>query len=66
MNKNDVENQIKEIKRQLNLGNASLMIGSGFSKNADRDSQNTPYPPSWNELKQVFVDRLYGTYPPKN
>ena len=62
MNKNDVENQIKEIKRQLNLGNASLMIGSGFSKNANRDSQNTPYPPSWNELKQVFVDRLYETY----
>ena len=50
---------LSEIQRQLWSGHASVMIGSGFSRNADRASSTIPYPPDWNELARKFVDRLY-------
>lgn len=50
---------LSEIQRQLWSGHASVMIGSGFSRNADRASSTIPYPPDWNTLAKKFVDRLY-------
>lgn len=50
---------LSEIRRQLWSGHASVMIGSGFSRNADRASSTIAYPPDWNELGRGFVDRLY-------
>ena len=50
---------LSEIQRQLWSGHASVMIGSGFSRNADRASSTMSYPPDWNELARKFVDRLY-------
>ena len=50
---------LSEIQRQLWSGHASVMIGSGFSRNADRASSTIPYPPDWNALARKFVDRLY-------
>lgn len=50
---------LSEIRRQLWSGHASVMVGSGFSRNADRASSTIPYPPDWNELGRGFVDRLY-------
>lgn len=53
---------LSEIQRQLWSGHASVMIGSGFSRNADRASSTIPYPPDWNALAKKFVDRLYPSY----
>ena len=53
---------LSEIQRQLWSGHASVMIGSGFSRNADRASSTIPYPPDWNALARKFVDRLYPNY----
>ena len=53
---------LSEIQRQLWSGHASVMIGSGFSRNADRASLTIPYPPDWNTLAKRFVDRLYPDY----
>ena len=50
---------LSEIQRQLWSGHASVMIGSGFSRNADRASSTIPYPPDWNTLARKLVDRLY-------
>ena len=50
---------LSEIRRQLWSGHASVMVGSGFSRNADRASSTIPYPPDWNILARKFIDRLY-------
>ena len=63
MIRENVELLIDEIGRQLKRGQASLMVGAGFSRNADTASPTTPLPPTWDELKNVFVDRLYETFP---
>ena len=36
MNSTDIFVQIKEIQRQLWVGHASLMVGCGFSRNANK------------------------------
>ena len=45
MKESDTLVQIEEIRHQLWLGHASLMIGSGLSRNADKASPTTPTPP---------------------
>ena len=63
MIREDVELLMDEIRQKLKSGQASLMVGSGFSRNAETASPNTPLPPSWSDLKQVLVERLYGMFP---
>lgn len=62
MKRECTQNYIDEIKRQLHLGHASLMVGSGFSRNAEVRSSRTHLPPTWDELKEAFSKRLYGNY----
>ena len=62
MKKQDVQKYIEEIKRQLHLGHASLMVGCGFSKNAEVRSSFKNLPPNWNELKTEFIKRIYDKY----
>ncbi len=59
MSKDDVCTYLKEIRRQLWLGHASLMVGSGFSKNAIKTTPATLCPPNWEELATALVTRLY-------
>lgn len=53
---------IKDIAARINnpsiYGGASLMVGAGFSKNAEGiGNRNTP--PDWSELAQAMYDELY-------
>ena len=59
MSKEDALVQIAEIRRQLWLGHASLMVGSGFSRNADRTTPATQLPPDWAQLSSAFASKLY-------
>ena len=61
MKESDTLVQIEEIRHQLWLGHASLMIGSGFSRNADKASPTTPTPPDWIGLADKLIDHLYCT-----
>ena len=63
MDKVDIQLHIENIKKQLALGQASLMVGAGFSLNADRKNSATPLPPDWNKLSDAFIQELYGTFP---
>ena len=65
MIRDDVPLYMEEIKRRLWSGQASLLVGSGFSKNAERCSSATPIPPTWDELKKTMADRLYPEYAEK-
>ena len=62
MIRRDVELYINEIKQLLKRGQASLMVGAGFSLNAETASPDTPLPPTWNQLKKEFVNKLYGSF----
>lgn len=59
MKESDILVQIEEIRHQLWLGHASLMVGSGFSRNADKASPTTPTPPDWIGLADKLINRLY-------
>ncbi len=63
MDKADILLHIENIKKQLSLGQASLMVGAGFSLNADRKNSATPLPPDWNKLSDEFIKELYDTFP---
>lgn len=62
MDRADILLHIENIKKQLSLGQASLMVGAGFSLNADRKNSATPLPPDWNKLSDAFIQELYGTF----
>lgn len=50
---------LKQIREKLWSGHASVMVGSGFSLNADRASNLVPLPPSWSGLAARFAKKLY-------
>ncbi|MBF0138441.1 MAG: SIR2 family protein [Magnetococcales bacterium] len=45
--------------RDTPFGNAGVMVGSGFSRNADPTSPGSRTMPTWQELTLSLVDRLY-------
>jgi hypothetical protein len=40
---------------------AAVLVGSGFSRNADRAGVDTPKPPLWGQLYRAMARRLYET-----
>ncbi len=49
-----------EIANRLKQDHASVMIGAGFSKNAQPSNSCVKRFPSWNELGDVFMQKLKG------
>lgn len=54
---------IEEIRKRLwcnrEFGKAAVMVGAGFSRNAERISTYTPRFPLWRELAEHIYDSLY-------
>lgn len=44
-------------------GRASIMVGAGFSKNAVCNSSETKGFPDWNQLGDIFFEKLHGKKP---
>lgn len=59
----DLEIILNEIAERLYSGHASIMIGAGFSKNAVANSEESKPFLNWNELADVFYEKLYGKPP---
>jgi len=59
----DVEVHLNEIAERLWSGHASVMVGAGFSKNAIRNSANSKPFLNWNELADIFYEKLNGHKP---
>jgi hypothetical protein len=55
-----------EIANRLWSGHGAIMIGSGFSKNAQIRSTTTKTFPNWNELGDCFYKKLHGEFPTAN
>ncbi|MCP3415681.1 SIR2 family protein [Bradyrhizobium brasilense] len=45
--------------RNGSVRGASVLVGAGLSKNAERPGEDTPEPPLWSELMTAMVERLY-------
>lgn len=55
---------IREIAEAMSANHAAVMIGAGFSKNADKISSTDKWFKNWNELSDVFYDTVYGNAGP--
>lgn len=51
---------IKEIAEAMSANHAAVMIGAGFSKNADKISSTDKWFKNWNELSDMFYETVYG------
>jgi hypothetical protein len=55
----DLKIHLDMIAQKLAKNHASLMVGAGFSKNANKISHNVSSMPSWKELKEKLEYGLY-------
>ena len=62
---NDITLYLNEIARHLWSRHASVMIGSGFSKNAQKIYADAKDFPLWKDLGDIFYEKLYGKKPGK-
>lgn len=53
-------NYIREIAEALSENHAALMVGAGFSKNAEKISITDKKFLNWNELSDLFYETVYG------
>lgn len=52
-----------EIAERLWTGHASIMVGAGFSKNAINKADQLKGMPNWNELGDIFYEKIHGQAP---
>jgi len=59
----EVLHYFEEIAERLWSGHASVMVGSGFSKNAVQSYNSIQISPEWKELGDIFYKKLTGKLP---
>lgn len=52
-------NRVRDALWQRSVGGASVMIGSGFSRNALKARPDANGPPTWREVAKAVYDKLY-------
>ena len=53
-------NRVRDALWQRSDGGASVMVGSGFSRNALKTRPDANDPPTWREVAKAVHDKLYG------
>ena len=53
-----IQVHLNEIAERLNQGKATVMVGAGFSKNAVKIKNTDKKFLSWNELADLFYEKL--------
>jgi len=59
----DLYPYLNEIAERLFSGHAAVMIGSGFSRNAQPHGGSSPQFPDWSELGDLFYEKLHHKRP---
>jgi len=59
----DIRPYLFEIAERLWSGHATVMVGAGFSKNAIKTDTTKKDLPNWNELGDVFFEKIYNSKP---
>jgi len=60
---NSIMAYINEIAERMRQGRAAVMVGCGFSKNANPKRYTEKKFLDWGELGNIFYKKLYGKYP---
>ncbi|WP_410513071.1 SIR2 family protein [Paenibacillus sp. BR2-3] len=55
----ELEQYLKQITESLKANRCAILVGAGFSRNADSGSLFAPTFPTWNELADTFYEKLY-------
>jgi len=59
----EISSYLLEIAERLWSGHAAVMVGSGFSKNAKKSDPTKRDIPDWNQLGDIFYEKIYGRRP---
>lgn len=59
----EIRPYLLEISERLWTGHASVMVGAGFSKNAINTRNSNIGLPSWNQLGDIFYEKIHGKKP---
>ncbi len=59
----EIKIHLNQITESLKANRCAILVGAGFSKNADRGSLFAPTFPTWNELADEFYEKLYSNKP---
>lgn len=59
----NIRHYVVEIADRLWNGHASIMVGAGFSKNAQKTNTSTTTFPTWNELGDILYEKLHTSKP---
>ena len=62
----EIKPYLNEISKRIWSNHAALMIGSGFSKNAEIVEKAKKSAPNWSELGNIFYEKIYGRLPDNN
>jgi hypothetical protein len=54
-----IQQLARALWRNGSVRGAAVLVGAGFSKNAERPGDDTPEPPLWFELLDGMIERLY-------
>ncbi|MDN4083290.1 SIR2 family protein [Paenibacillus polymyxa] len=54
---------LKQIIESLKANRCAVLVGAGFSRNADSGSLFAPTFPTWNELADTFYEKLHSNMP---
>ncbi|WP_379163465.1 SIR2 family protein [Paenibacillus sp. sgz5001063] len=55
----ELEQYLKQIAESLKANRCAVLVGAGFSRNADSGSLFAPTFPTWNELADTFYEKIY-------
>ncbi len=55
---NETMNFLNHISEHLRKNRAAVLIGAGFSRNADKVDESVPNPPLWEDLSTAFIEKL--------
>jgi len=58
-----LEQLARALWRDGTVRGAAVLVGAGFSRNANRPAADTPIPPLWNDLVKDLIAQLYPTPP---
>ena len=52
--------EVQTLKKYLSDGSAAVIVGAGFSRNAERKEKNKPLPPLWDGFMEAFAKGILG------
>ncbi|NLA42078.1 MAG: SIR2 family protein [Smithella sp.] len=59
----NIRSYFHEIAERLWSGHATIMVGAGFSRNAKKSDPAKKDFPTWNQLGDIFYNKIYGHCP---